>query len=148
MSLGDKLQATITELDDAKVSHQGADLPEIRRRKQARQDWADSIYTHIVDSIESGKVPLIKVTKHTDQTWIKAAVKGKAEFQDTWKLLLSMLGKEKLTLVTSEDHDGCGIRDWTTIKVMPAPAKVAYRRGQDLWKESPPPSTSYGKPHQ
>jgi hypothetical protein len=126
MSLGDKLQATITELDDAKVSHQGADLPEIRRRKQARDEWGASIYTQIVDSIESGKVPLIKVTNRTDQDWIKAAVIGKAEFQDTWNLLLSMLGKEKLILVTGKDHDGGGITDWTTIKVKPSTTKVTY----------------------
>tara|TARA_R110000850_G_scaffold164452_2_gene289550 strand:- start:2305 stop:2730 length:426 start_codon:yes stop_codon:yes gene_type:complete len=141
MSLGDKLQATITELDDAKVSHQGADLPEIRRRKQARAEWGSSIYTQIVDSIENDKVPLIKVTNRTDQNWIKAAVIGKAEFQDTWNLLLSMLGKEKLILVTGKDHDGGGITDWTTIKVKPSTTKVNYR-GSDT-----SPTTSYGKPY-
>jgi hypothetical protein len=147
MSLGDKLQATITELDDAKASHHDANLALIRQRKQDRQEWGSSIYTQIVDSIESGKVPAIKVTDYADRNWIKAAIKGNAEFQDTWNLLLSMLGKEKLTLIASEDHDGGGIRQWTTIKVEPAATKVNYRSNLPLRTESPP-STSYGKPYQ
>jgi hypothetical protein len=131
ISLGDKLQATLTELEDAKIkgaqARADADLEKIRKNKQRCQTLVDGITSKIVTSIMEGKVPYIKITAYDDEKWIKAANNGKAEFQSLWKDMCSELGQENLEVVVRHAHDGVGMKSWIVITVIPRTNKVVYR---------------------
>lgn len=130
-SLGDKLKATLDELAEAKVrtalAQSNADMEKIRIKREKREALVDSILAKIVASITAGKVPYIKITDYDNRGWITSAEKGHAEFQKLWSDLICELGKEKLELKITIDHDGAGIRDWMVITVNPTKHPIVYR---------------------
>lgn len=132
-SLGDLLQETITELENARIkgaeAQASAELEKIRKERKKRQKFVKDIKDTIVKAIESGKVPLYKVSVGDKKSWVEAAEKGKAEFQDLWSNLIQELGQEKLRLKVTLGHDGVGMEEWLNITVEPRPHKITYRGG-------------------
>lgn len=130
-TLGDKLKKTLDELEEARIqglaAKHAADLEKIRKDKAKREKFVRRLYEDIVDKIEAGRVPLVKVDSYENQDWIRKAEKGKAEFQDLWSDFIQRLGYEKLRLVVHEDHDGVGIKSWINVTVEPTKEKIVYR---------------------
>ena len=165
MSLGDKLQATLKELEDAKIkgakAQAAADMAALRKKRQERKQFVDGIEKDIINAICEGKVPYIQVHSYEKCKWIEQAQKGKAEFQDLWSDLIQEMGQEKLRVDVNHAHDGMGLKEWIEITVTPSKHKIVYRDGirqptpeEKLMDPRPTidrrmvPSTSYGKPYQ
>lgn len=133
MSLGDKLKKTLDELEEAKIkgleAQANADLAKLRKDRADKETLVKRIKNQMVEQIEAGNIPLVKITSYEQQAWIHKAEKGKAEFQVLWSDLIQELGQEKLRLVVSDDHDGVGIKSWINISVIPSPQKITYRGG-------------------
>lgn len=131
MSLGDKLQKTIQELEEANLktlaAKEAAVIEKVRRDREKRQQFVDGIRDKIVDAILAERVPQIKIKDWSDQDWIRSAEKGKAKFQAIWSDFIRYLGKEKLQIKVIEEHDGMGMESWITLTVIPTKDKIVYR---------------------
>jgi hypothetical protein len=130
-TLGDKLQATVKALEEARIKgldeQTRADVARVQREKAKREKFVTKIRKTIVTQIEAGRVPAVKVTAHDDSSWIREAEKGKAPYQDLWSALIQDFGLEKLRLVVIESHDGVGLESWITVTAQPSPNKIVYR---------------------
>lgn len=131
MALGDKLKETLDALEEARIQkledQARADREAIEREKRELQHFVDTIYHDIVYAIEAGKVPKKRVENYNHRNWIEKAQKGEARFQSIWSDFIRKLGKEKLRLVTHEDHDGVGVKSWTNVTVEPIKDEIVYR---------------------
>jgi len=75
-SLGMMLNDTINELESARITMQNiADSENLRIDKENKESLVARIRHAIIYDIESGKVPVIKVTDWNDAAWIKKAKK-------------------------------------------------------------------------
>jgi hypothetical protein len=130
-TLGDKLQATVKALEDARIKgldeQSRADVARVKRERARREKFVDKIRKTVIAQIEAGRVPAVKVTVHADCEWIRDAEKGKAPYQDFWSTLIQDFGQEKLRLHVVEGHDGMGMESWVTVTAQPSPSKIVYR---------------------
>jgi hypothetical protein len=130
-TLGDKLQATVKALEEARIKgleeQSRADIARVKRERVKREKFVDKIRKTIVAQIEAGRVPAVKVTANADCEWIRDAEKGKAAYQDFWSTLIQDFGQEKLRLHVVEGHDGMGMESWVTVTAQPSPNKIVYR---------------------
>jgi len=122
-SLGDKLQATLTELKKAGASA-GADLEKIRLEAAAREKFITSLQENIIRQIENEKVPSVKITEHDTAKWIYAAYESKAAHQHIWDTMSTFFRKEGLQVNVSRSHDGGGLREWATVSVTVCQSKT------------------------
>jgi len=131
MNLVDKLKATLTELDQAKVkgleAQHLADMAKIRKERKKIQDTLNKWQTNIVTDIESGKIPYIKISDYNLKSWIHAAIKGNAKHQELWQEFVSFWDNEQLTVSTTHQHDGVGIKDWIELTVKPYGSGFRHR---------------------
>jgi len=73
-SLGMMLNDTINELESARIKMQNiADIENLRIEKENKKSLVDNIRHTIIRDIESGEVPVIKVTERNDASWIRRA---------------------------------------------------------------------------
>jgi hypothetical protein len=161
MKLGDQLQATITELEQAGIraasEQAAADLKKVRADREARQFKLDQLKLNIVNLIKMDKVPFVKIDAYSEQKWFKDAHLGKAKNQELWTEFTKFFRNEKLEILINDQHDGQGMKSWITITVQPTKYADVYKGdlgaftnifGEEVMAPETPPSTSYGKPHQ
>jgi hypothetical protein len=126
MTLGKQLQATITELEQAKINKRAAqvnaDLLMVRKARAADHQWLIDKRDTIVRAITTGKVPSVNVSDYARQDWLTTALKNNARNQDLWDdAFVQFFLDEELTVVVNDGHDGCGMKSWKTITVFPIP---------------------------
>jgi hypothetical protein len=124
MTLGKQLQATITELEQAKINKRAAqvnaDLLMVRKAREADHQWLINKRDTIVRAITTGKVPSVNVSDYARQEWLVAALKNNTRNQDLWDdAFVQFFLDEELTVVVNDGHDGCGMKSWKTITVSP-----------------------------
>ena len=126
MKLGDKLKQTFEQLKQANITRledqHNADLAKIKHERDDITHWLETIKKLFVEQINSGKVPLKKITSYERKSWIESATKGKAKHQDLWRSFEQFWRSEGLEIVVKHDHDGVGIKSWInlTLEVLPA----------------------------
>jgi hypothetical protein len=123
MTLGKQLQATITELEQAKINKRAAQekavLSEVRIARDADSRWLTDKREAIVRGITGEKVPSCHVGDYDRQRWLETAKMSNARNQDLWDEFVQYFRAEELTVVVHDEHDGVGIKSWKTITVVP-----------------------------
>ena len=122
-TLGQKLAATIDELEKAKIEglekQANADREKIRKERLSLTRLKDDTIATLTSSIEEGKVPLIKIKDYDQKKWVQDAVKSKAAHQDIWDELTAWARKNALYIKIEDAHDGVGIESWINLTVVP-----------------------------
>jgi len=136
MKLGDKLKATLAELEQANIrrleEQARADMEKIRKEREQDDRFVKEVFDHIVDRINAGRVPLYRVMDYNRQKWVREVKKGSGRNYDLWKNMVEYLRKERLGIVTAEGHDGMGMESWIeiSVEVLPdRPRAVSFNDG-------------------
>lgn len=136
LSLSDKLKATLSALEAANIKSleekANADIAKIERERADIAHFVEGIKNSMVQNIERGKVPLLKIEDHGRISWIQKAQKGNAPHQLYWNQMLQWFGKEKLRLEVIDAHDGVGMKSWLNVTVTPVDTVLTYRHGHNL----------------
>ncbi len=122
-TLGQKLAATLDELEKAKIKgleqQANADREKIRQERIKLSRLKDDTIVTLTASIVEGKVPLIKIKDYDRKKWVQDAVKGKAAHQDIWDELARWARENALHIRVEDAHDGVGIESWINLSVVP-----------------------------
>lgn len=136
LSLGDKLKVTLVALEAANIKRleekANADIAKIERERADIAHFVEGIKNSMVQNIERGKVPLLKIKDYGRISWIQKAQKGNAPHQLYWNEMLAWFGKEKLRLEVIDEHDGVGMKSWLNVTVTPVDTVLTYRHGRNL----------------
>jgi len=122
-TLGQKLAATLDELEQAKIKgleqQANADREKIRQERIKLSRLKDDTIATLTASIVEGKVPLVKIKDYDQKKWVQDAVKSKAAHQDIWDELTDWARKNALYIKIEDAHDGVGIESWINLTVVP-----------------------------
>lgn len=125
MTLGEKLQQTLNELEQAKINDlkakAAADLEKVRKERKDIDDFLSNMTSLFTEQIESGKVPYKKIKEYNRQKWFRQAQVGKAAHQDMWSGFKQYWAKEGLSPQWTEDHDGMGAESWINMTLVVLP---------------------------
>lgn len=94
-----------------------ADLEKLKREKEEIESFVSNIKNEIIEKIENGKIPFIKVKSHDRKTWIQNANHGKAKYNSIWNEMVQFFKNERIKVVVKDEHDGMGMESWITITV-------------------------------
>jgi hypothetical protein len=123
MTLGKQLQATITELEQAKIknmeAHRHVMLAADRKARTAYLQWLEHTRDTIVDQIMLDSVPSVTVCDFERGIWLGYAQQRIARNQDLWDAFVQYFLIEELTVVVHNEHLGGGMHSWKTITVFP-----------------------------
>lgn len=123
VSLGEKLQTTLKELEAANLikleDQAAADIKKIRKEREALQTFVNSVMLEITEAIEEGRIPHVKVKDYDRQNWIRECFKNTAPHQDIWQGLVFWANNNKLEIRSTEAHDGVGIESWIVLHCDP-----------------------------
>lgn len=130
-SLFDKLEKIENLLEEAKVKtieeKEKADLEKLMKEKADLEIFVSNIKEEIIQKIENGKIPLIKIKSFDKIKWINDASANRAKFSSVWNDMISFFKKERIKVVVRDEHDGMGMESWITITV--ELIKSGYRGG-------------------
>lgn len=124
MSLGKKLKKTLDELEKAdikKLSDQAsADMEKVRRERRLDEEFLISKKKEIVNAVESGKVPLVKICESDRKSWLQKVKRGEGRNSDLWFDFVQYFRSEGLDIVLKENNHENGY-SWIemTAKVLP-----------------------------
>jgi len=124
MTLGNRLAATLREIDERKLHaadlRTDKDREKLRKERLGKVEFIATIIAHTTRKIDTGLVPSLKIDNYASQKWIRAAIQGKAQHQDLWNDLTRWAADAELEIVIREENDGAGICGWITITAIPA----------------------------
>jgi hypothetical protein len=133
-TLGQKLAATLDELEKAKIEglekQASADREKIRKERLSLTRLKDDTISTLTASIIDGRVPLIKIKDYDRRKWVQEAVKGKAAHQDIWNELTAWARSNALHIKIEDAHDGVGIESWINLTVVPV--RPGYRSLKEM----------------
>lgn len=133
-TLGQKLAATLDELEKAKIEglekQANADREKIRKERLSLTRLKEDTIANLTASIVEGKVPLIKIKDYDRRKWVQEAVKGKAAHQDIWNELTAWARSNALHIKIEDAHDGVGIESWINLTVVPV--RPGYRSLKEM----------------
>lgn len=120
-SLYEKLKSTIDLLEEAKQKSIeekiNADLEKLKKEKEEIEQFVSKIKNEIIEKIQDGKFPFIKITDYNKQKWIQDAMVGKAKYSSIWNDMIHFFNKERIKIIVKDEHDGMGMKSWITITV-------------------------------
>jgi hypothetical protein len=123
MTLGEKLKATVAELEQARIegleAQHNTDIQKVREQRNEIQQKLSDMRELFVQQIEAGKIPFEKIENDDWEKWIKSAANyGKAPHQDLWTEFRKFWADEGLIITVSDAHDGVGVRDWINVSLL------------------------------
>jgi hypothetical protein len=116
-------QANIKSLEEKEK----ADLEKLKKEKEEIEEFVSKIKNEIIEKIENGKIPFIKIESHDRKTWIQNAGNGKAKYNSIWNDMVLFFKNNRIKVVIKDEHDGMGMKSWITITV--EVIKQGYRGG-------------------
>lgn len=133
MTLGEKLQQTITLLEQADIKkleeQAAADREKIYFQRKLDIQYFDVVKKAIISAIDSGKVPRVKVINYERQEWFRNFYyNAKGRNHDLWVDFVRFFRSEGLEITLVEEHDGMGEQSWIafTTKVLPKAPRSGY----------------------
>ena len=139
-SLYEKLKETQDFLEDAKIKSlkekEEAELDKLKKEKQDIEKFVSGLQSKIIEKIENGKIPTVKIDNYDRIKWIKDAQENKAKFSSIWNNMVLYFKSERLQVKVTDDHDGMGMKIWIVVSV--DLVKNGYRGIQ------PPSSETHG----
>lgn len=122
-SLGQKLKKINDDLESAKIKSAqekaNADFAKLEKERNRYQQLVNEIERHIVEKINNGKYPFIKIENYELTLWVREARKNTAKFQNIWDLFIKRINDNSLSVMVREAHDGVGVNSWLEITVEP-----------------------------
>ncbi len=124
-TLGERLKTNLDILEQARIKASdekaAADLAKVKAERDRMVKFCNKLRDTFTAQINADKFPSYKEKSWDRQTWLDAAVKGKAKFQDVWDDLQRWAESENLKVIVMDQHDGVGIESWKEITVEPLP---------------------------
>lgn len=149
-TLGERLKTNLDLLAQAQIrgadAKIAADLAKVKAERDRMFKFCNKLRDTFTVQINADKFPSYKEKSWDRQTWLDAAVKGKAKHQDAWDDLQRWAVGENLKVIVMDEHDGVGVESWKIITVEPLPRvelllEAANRENGGLGRE-----VGFGKP--